>query len=187
MRIIPKSELRIIKGLSFFEDSHKKKPRFGVTWPGSFCKNARPSSCILHGNRWSKLAFNITVNGFSRLNPSHTVDGRNPAPIDRWFIPLFIGFHTSQVVQDFSHQQYYYPSLPKSSKYLVRIGVKGPPKGLLRRCERGSIHTYSQGIWKTRETLQVFSGQITQRLKAILLMDKKPAQPGMYKTLQVMG
>jgi len=34
-----------------------------------------------------------------------TVDGRNPAPVDRLFIPLFIGFHTSQVVQDFSHQQ----------------------------------------------------------------------------------
>ena len=23
---------------------------------------------------------------------SHTVDGRNPAPVDSWFIPLFIGF-----------------------------------------------------------------------------------------------
>ena len=34
------------------------------------------------------------------------VDGRNPAPVDRWFIPSFLGFHTSQVVQDFSHQQY---------------------------------------------------------------------------------
>ena len=26
----------------------------------------------------------------------HTVDGRNPAPVDRWFIPLFIGFLTFQ-------------------------------------------------------------------------------------------
>ena len=35
-----------------------------------------------------------------------TVDGWNPAPVDRRFIPLFIGFHTSQVVVwDFSHQQ----------------------------------------------------------------------------------
>jgi hypothetical protein len=31
----------------------------------------------------------------------HTVDGRNPAPVYRWFIPLFIGFLLSQVVQDF--------------------------------------------------------------------------------------
>ena len=36
-----------------------------------------------------------------------TVDGRNPAPVDMINIPLFIGFHTSQVVQDFSHQQYF--------------------------------------------------------------------------------
>jgi len=25
------------------------------------------------------------------------VDGRNPAPVDRWFIPLFIGFQPSKV------------------------------------------------------------------------------------------
>ena len=35
----------------------------------------------------------------------HTVDGRNLAPVDMVNIPLFIGFHTSQVVQDFFHQQ----------------------------------------------------------------------------------
>jgi len=32
-----------------------------------------------------------------------TVDGRNPAPVDGWFIPLFIGFQPSKVVQDFFH------------------------------------------------------------------------------------
>ena len=32
----------------------------------------------------------------------HTVDGRSPAPVDRWFIPLFIGFQPSKVVQDFA-------------------------------------------------------------------------------------
>jgi hypothetical protein len=30
------------------------------------------------------------------------VDGRKPAPVNRWFIPLFIGFLPSQVVQDFA-------------------------------------------------------------------------------------
>ena len=35
-----------------------------------------------------------------------THDGRNPAPVDKQFIPLFTGFYTSQVVQDFFHQQY---------------------------------------------------------------------------------
>ena len=35
-----------------------------------------------------------------------TVDGRNPAPVDMENPPLFSGFYTSQVVQDFFHQQY---------------------------------------------------------------------------------
>ena len=34
-----------------------------------------------------------------------TVDGRNPAPVDRWFVPLFIGFQPSKVMQDFFHPQ----------------------------------------------------------------------------------
>ena len=38
---------------------------------------------------------------------SHTVDGRNPAPVDMVNIPLLAGFYTSQVVQDFFHQQYF--------------------------------------------------------------------------------
>ena len=37
----------------------------------------------------------------------HTVDGRNPAPVDGQFIPLLSGFYTSQVVQDSFHQQYH--------------------------------------------------------------------------------
>ena len=39
-------------------------------------------------------------------SPNTTVDGRNPPPVDREVITLFKGFHTSQVVQDFFHQQY---------------------------------------------------------------------------------
>ena len=34
----------------------------------------------------------------------HTVDGRNPAPVDR-LSHYFTRFYTSQVVQDFFHQQ----------------------------------------------------------------------------------
>jgi hypothetical protein len=37
----------------------------------------------------------------------NTVDGRNPAPVDRWFIPLFIGFQPSKVMQDFFHPPYH--------------------------------------------------------------------------------
>ena len=45
--------------------------------------------------------------GTETKNPDiHTVDGRNPAPVDMINIPLFSRFHTSQVVQDFVHQQY---------------------------------------------------------------------------------
>ena len=40
-----------------------------------------------------------------------TVDGRDPAPVVN--IPLFTGFHTSQVVQDFLHQPYHLPHPPR--------------------------------------------------------------------------
>ena len=39
------------------------------------------------------------------LSVSETVDGRNPAPIEKYFIPLLTRFYTFQVVQDFFHQQ----------------------------------------------------------------------------------
>jgi len=42
----------------------------------------------------------------ARFISIHTVDGQNPSPVDMVNIPLFTGFHTSQVVQDFLHQQY---------------------------------------------------------------------------------
>ena len=42
----------------------------------------------------------------TRNTPSDTVDGKNPAPVDMVKIPLFTGFYTSLVVQDFFHQQY---------------------------------------------------------------------------------
>ena len=43
-----------------------------------------------------------------------TVDGRNPAPVNRWLMStIYIGFQPSQVVQDFFHPQYvkYYNTL----------------------------------------------------------------------------
>jgi len=36
-----------------------------------------------------------------------TVDGGNPAPVDMEKLPVFAGFYTSQVVQDFFHQPYH--------------------------------------------------------------------------------
>ena len=38
---------------------------------------------------------------------THSVDGRNPAPVDMVNIPLFTRFYICQVVQDFFHQQYF--------------------------------------------------------------------------------
>ena len=42
----------------------------------------------------------------TRITRIPTVDGRNPAPVDRQVIPLFTRLYTSQLVQDFFHQQY---------------------------------------------------------------------------------
>ena len=36
-----------------------------------------------------------------------TLDKRNPAPVDKWCISLFVGFQPSKVVQDFFHPQYH--------------------------------------------------------------------------------
>ena len=51
-----------------------------------------------------------------------TVDGRNPAPVDMENIPLFTGLYTSQVVQDFFHQQYHFP---RDWSFLVRPEKSG--------------------------------------------------------------
>ena len=51
------------------------------------------------GNFWSGIPRN------SQIYSTGTVDGQNPAPVDMVNIPLFSRFHTSQVVQDFFHQQ----------------------------------------------------------------------------------
>ena len=47
----------------------------------------------------------LKMDGCLVKQPFPTVDGWNPAPVDMVNFPLFTGFHTSQVVQDFSHQQ----------------------------------------------------------------------------------
>ena len=39
------------------------------------------------------------------------IDGRNHAPVDRQLIPFFTGFYTSQVEEDFVHQQFLFMAL----------------------------------------------------------------------------
>ena len=36
---------------------------------------------------------------------THTADGQNPAPVGRWFMPSYTGFHPYQLVQNFVHPQ----------------------------------------------------------------------------------
>ena len=46
----------------------------------------------------------VDPGGWEKMTPSgleHTVDGRNPAPVDTVNIPLFAGFHAFQLAQDF--------------------------------------------------------------------------------------
>ena len=59
--------------------------------------------------------------------PIPTVDGRNLAPVDMVNIPLFTGFYTSQVVQDFSHQQYPSPHLPIDSQPFISMDGQQVP------------------------------------------------------------
>ena len=54
---------------------------------------------IYHPNTKPQEVFEVQEYGL------HTVDGQNPSPVEKQFIPLS-GFYTSQVVQDFFHQQY---------------------------------------------------------------------------------
>ena len=63
----------------------------------------RPTPQIIHVycRIFLFLKINIQIFGvppFSNNSPGHTVDGKNPAPVDRWFLPLlslFIGFQPS--------------------------------------------------------------------------------------------
>ena len=45
-------------------------------------------------------SFRMRSQVFLPLFLFNTVDGQNPAPDGRWFIPIFLGFHLSYVVQD---------------------------------------------------------------------------------------
>ena len=73
---------------------------------------------------------------------SETVDGRNPAPVDRQSLPLFTRFCTSQVVQDFFHQQeewfscfstFYCSALTPGAKAVEQHHSRGKaPRSILR-------------------------------------------------------
>ncbi len=75
-------------------------------------KPPRPNASLadlasLHANISAGSTSQMILVSSTSTGKHHIVDGRNPAPVDRQFIPLFTGCFTSQVVQDFSHEQYF--------------------------------------------------------------------------------
>ena len=94
----------------------------------------RGSSGLQKRIRSLPISWLIATQILDRLTNIPTVDGRNPAPVDRWFIPLFIGFQPSKVVQDFFHPQYHYYCtvrfgwLIRSSKLFspLSLALQGP-------------------------------------------------------------
>ena len=69
-----------------------------------------------------------SVENHKKIKQKCTEIGRSPAPVDMVNIPLFIGFHTSQVVPDFSHQQYHSGLKQISlipSRWASTIGMNG--------------------------------------------------------------
>ena len=104
-----------------------------------------------------------------------TVDGRNPAPVDWKFIPLFTRFFTFQVVQDFFHQQYvrnvsktrlnvaFLGSRPTFSKSQLDIEMRGssrhlaPPK-LTYAGTENAANLESETFGASKKTSPAYSG-----------------------------
>jgi hypothetical protein len=77
------------------------------------------------------------------------VDGRNPAPVDRWFIPLFRGVQPSKVGQDFFHPPY--PPRFVQHPWAAQLGpphpgdnIKKSTRHLHPGAENGGAELYQQ-------------------------------------------
>ena len=80
------------------------------------------SSQVVNAGSETKVMPDWFLEATTRSIPMiHTVDGRNPAPADRYFIPLFIGFQPSKVVQDFwkIHSRAYHRVTPQVLMLMV--------------------------------------------------------------------
>ena len=85
-----------------------------------------------------------------------TVDGRNPAPVDGYLIPLFTRCFTSQVVQDFFHQQYDSTCRGDSPSYPFTIGhlsgfYQGPTTPFIAKAHLVPWQ-WSDGSWLSLST-----------------------------------
>ena len=79
-----------------------------------YCKSTR------NPNHSNQELSNFKLGDYSG---NDNVDGRNPAPVDMVNISLFTRFYTSQVVQDFFHQQYLHN--PVATPLIVLQGLGG--------------------------------------------------------------
>ena len=60
-----------------------------------------------HPNWLSYFSEGLKLLTTNQIYNRNTVGGRNPAPVDRCFMPVFIGFQPSKVVQGFLHPRYH--------------------------------------------------------------------------------
>ena len=79
-------------------------------------------------------------------NTRNTVDGRNSAPVDMANIPLFTKFFTSQVVQDFFHQQYQVSLF--QSKAIIYLVVSTHSKNISQIGSFPQVGLKIKHIWK---------------------------------------
>ena len=98
-------------------------------------------------------------------DPNHAVNGRNP-PVNMWVIP-FTRFYTSQVVQEFFHQQYHYHNYPiekiKEVTMLASSRIFGISQG---KCEL----TRGNALWARSASIECPAfGKVAQkrRLKTL--------------------
>ena len=111
-----------------------------------------------------------------------TVDGRNPAPVGMVNIPLSIGSYTSQVVQDFFHQQYQVTlSNPVNKK-----DAKNLKKTIQHSCNKWC---FPVSAWDTHRENRWFSDVYffpsKNTTKTYLKLEKKsqPKQKNCFKVL----
>ena len=115
---------------------------------------------------------------------SGTVDGRNPAPADVVDMPVFIGFYTSQVVQDFFHQQYSqlnhgttFPGVGSLSRYLQHVFLH-PKGGCLGFLNQATASFFLCGlVWMEKHSAKIgnFPGkkQVLLELASMMEYDGK--------------
>ena len=124
---------------SYIVDNHLKLMKLLLSlFVGEKLKNGPPKKGLKHVCFWTREP------GIDGKRKKHTylpaVEGKNPAPANTWVIPLlFTPFYTSQVLQDFFHQQYlpnetivggFNSSEKHESNWIISPGFRGEIKNV---------------------------------------------------------